>query len=104
MGGMVAALGGAMFFGGARRLWDRFSWQNSIWTGLGLVILANSRPLEGALATLPIAGLFLAQLLRERQWNTSQFWLGFVLPAGVVLLLGAGASGMYNRALAHVPA
>jgi hypothetical protein len=45
-GGMVAALGGALFFGAVRRLWDQISWRNALWMATGLVLLANSRPLE----------------------------------------------------------
>jgi hypothetical protein len=45
-GGMAAALGGALFFGAVRRLWDQLSWRNALWMAIGLVILANSRPLE----------------------------------------------------------
>ena len=98
-GGMVAALGGALFFGAIRRLWDRFSWQNAFWLGLGLVILVNSRPIEGAVAALPITLFFLWHIWRERQWKQGKFWGLVVLPAAVVLALGATATGAYNRAI-----
>lgn len=98
-GGMAPALGGALFFGAICRLCDRFSWQNSIWLALGLVILANSRPLEGALAALPATFLFLRHLLRNRRWNEAGFWPKMVLPCFAVLALGAFATGSYNRAI-----
>jgi hypothetical protein len=98
-GGMVAALGGALFFGAVRRLWERFEWQNAIFLALGLVMLANSRPLESVLAVLPITGLFLIRLWRERRWQKSGFWLELVLPVGAVLLLGATATGAYYRTI-----
>ena len=79
-GGMAAALGGALFFGALRRLWDRFSWPNSIWLALGLVILANSRATEGVLATLPGTLLLLHQLAKNRRWREAGFWPKFVLP------------------------
>jgi hypothetical protein len=98
-GGMAAALGGALFFGAFRRLWDRLSWQNSVWLALGLVILANSRPLEGALAALPATFLFLHRLWRNRRWQEAGFWPKLVLPCFAVLAFGALAMGAYNRAI-----
>lgn len=98
-GGMVAALGGALFFGAVRRLWERFEWQNALLLALGLVMLANSRPLESVLAVLPITGLFLIRLWRGRRWQESGFWRELVLPVGAVLLLGATATGAYNRTI-----
>ncbi len=88
-GGMVAVLGGALFFGALRRLWGHFSWQDSIWLALGLVILANSRPLEGALAALPGTILFFHSIVKNRRWQEHGFWPKFVLPGLAVLALGA---------------
>ncbi len=98
-GGMAAALGGALFFGAIRRLWDKFEWQNAFWLALGLVILATSRPLEGALAALPATVLFLRHLWRNRRWNEVGFWPKLVLPCFVVFALGAFTTGSYNRAI-----
>jgi hypothetical protein len=98
-GGMVAALGGALFFGAVRRLWKEFSWRNSIWLALGLVILANSRPLEGLLAALPVSCLLLSKVVKHRQYAQIAFWGNLAIPAGTILLLGATASGAYNRAI-----
>ena len=98
-GGMVAALGGALYFGAIRRLWDQITWQSSLWAGLGIVILANSRPLEGALATLPITIFFLVRIVPRREWAHLGFWRIFALPAGAVLLVGAAATGTYNRTI-----
>jgi len=98
-GGMVAALGGALCFGAIRRLWERISWQNSAWLGVGLVILVNSRPLEGLIAITPASGLLVFQFLRQRQWKETAFWRELVLPAGFVMLLGATATGAYNLAI-----
>src|ERR1051326_518635 len=98
-GGMATALGAALFFGALRRLWDHFSWQNSIWLSLGLVILANSRPTEGLLAALPGTFLFFYQLTKNRRWHENGFWLKLVLPCLAVLAVGAFLSGSYNRAI-----
>jgi hypothetical protein len=68
-GGMVAAFGGALFFGAVRCLWGSFRWQDGIWLTLGLLILANSRPLEGLLAAIPTIGLFIHQFWRNQRWH-----------------------------------
>jgi hypothetical protein len=98
-GGMVAALGGALFFGAVRRLWDKLSWRNAIFMAVGLIILANSRPLEGLLAALPVSCLFLRRIWQQGQWKQAAFWRSLVLPGAAVLLLGAAATGTYNRAI-----
>jgi hypothetical protein len=97
-GGMVAALGGALCFGAIRRLWDRTSWQTSFCLALGLLILANSRPLEGLIAVTPAIGFLLVRVVGERRSKQITFWQQLVLPAGCVLFLGAAATGAYNRA------
>lgn len=102
-GGMVAALGGALLFGAARRLWEHFEWRSAIWLAVGMVLLVNSRPLEGLVVLLPIAILFVLQLIRKRRWNETGFWRAFIVPAGIVLLLGASATTTYNRAITGSP-
>jgi hypothetical protein len=49
-GGMATALGGALFFGALRRLWDRFSWQNpdsDSWGGQNLFDIYTKSQGEG---------------------------------------------------------
>ena len=65
-GGMVAALGGALYFGAVRRLCNRITWQSSAWAALGIVILVNSRPLEGALSVAPITTFLIVRMNRRR--------------------------------------
>jgi hypothetical protein len=98
-GGMAAVLGAALFFGALRRLWNRFSCQNSISLALGLLILANSRPLEGALAALPATVIFAYQVVKNQRWRGDGFWLKLILPCSGILLLGAFEMGIYNRAI-----
>ena len=63
-GGAVAATGGALVLGGIKRLVRQPRVCDSLLTGIGLAILANSRPFEGLLVSLP-AGIFL--LIRHHQ-------------------------------------
>jgi hypothetical protein len=97
-GGIAAALGGALFFGAIHRVWKSLSWPNAIFMALGLVILANSRPLEGLLAALPVSCLFIRRIWMEQLWR-QPFWRDLVLPAGAVLLLRALSTGAYNKAI-----
>jgi len=57
-GGAVAALGGALVFGSIARLEVRRTWKSAVALGIGLTALANSRPYEGLVASLPAAVWF----------------------------------------------
>jgi hypothetical protein len=87
-GGAIAVCGGALVLGAVRRLADRPRGQDAFWLGLGMAVLANSRPFEGLVLTL------LALPLLRPTWRTLQPRL--LVPVTVVLALTAGAMGFYN--------
>jgi hypothetical protein len=62
-GGTVAVIGGAVVFGALRRIIDRPRARQALLLGLGLAILANSRPYEGLLASLPVGIVLLAWMV-----------------------------------------
>jgi hypothetical protein len=88
-GGSVAMLGGCLLLGAASRLGRRPTPRNGILMALGLILLANSRPFEGALLSLPICLYALWVLYKRRvTWHT---WL----PGIILLLVGAACTGYY---------
>lgn len=98
-GGALAAAGGALVYGAAARLGRRAAARHAAVLGLGLLVLANTRPFEGLLASLPAAWIVLRSLRRGRR----TFAVRGLVP--LVLVLAAGASGMaiYNRAVTGRP-
>jgi len=98
-GGAVAGLGGALAFGAARRLFDEPRLADAGWLGLGVLVLANSRPLEGLVALAPLGLLALIHCLREPA-PTRRAWRRWVFPVGatIVALLLAWTA-YYNAAV-----
>jgi hypothetical protein len=95
-GGAVAATGGALVLGGMKRLMSQPHVRDSLLAGAGLAILANSRPFEGLLVSLP-AGIFL--LLPIINQRGQKLWLSIrrvIVPIVVVLVLTVTGMGFYN--------
>lgn len=93
-GGAIAAAGGALVFGAAVRLATRFTLANGLWLGVGLVVLANSRPFEGAVTSVAAAGLLVLAWRRRREGAGA-----VALTVAAVLALGVTGMGVYNRAV-----
>jgi hypothetical protein len=88
-GGAVSAIGGALVLGGYARVVKRNQLWPAITMGIGIAILANTRPYEGLIFSIPVAIAFL--LSRPR--------LSAVALIAAVLIPAFAATAYYNRAV-----
>lgn len=93
--GSVIALGGALVVGAWPRLLRRKRARDAILLALGLVILANSRPYEGFIFSLPFAGA-MVMWLQGRRRPPLRIAVGrVVLPLVLILSAGGVCTGYY---------
>ena len=104
-GGALPATGGALVLGAMPRIIRHARTRDAIFLGLGLTILANTRPYEGLLFSIPVAGWFLWWLAgKTKSKATPQRRVISVLtPLAVVLLMTMAFMGYYNRRLTGNP-
>jgi len=94
-GGAVAALGGALLLGALRRLVTEQSWQNGMLFGLGVSILALTRPYEGFVLSFVSIGV-LAFALIQSQSSSWRNVIRIVVSGSAVLLIIFSWMGYYN--------
>lgn len=92
----MAAIGGALVLGALPRIRRQQHVRNSLLMGLGIAILANSRPLEGFIFCLPVAGALLIWLGGKSSPRLHVTALRVVEPLVVVLFLTGAFIGYYN--------
>ena len=104
-GGAAAAIGGALVLGALVRITKYARVRDSILLGLGVAILANSRPYEGFLFCIPAALWFLWWLIGKTKspqpWNVRLRRV--LLPLGAMFVLTAAFMGYYNWRLTGNP-
>lgn len=94
-GGALAATGGALVFGALPRIKRHAHVRDALWMALGLAILANSRPYEGLMFSLPVASALLVWMIGSKRPQLEMALRQVVTPTLVVLTLGAIATGYY---------
>ena len=99
-GGAVAMLGGALLLGSVFRFQQTLTLHNAFMLGLGIAILANSRPYEGLITCCAVAPII---VMGMRQWilnkQGKQLLWKFVLPFSVICLVIASWILFYNYSL-----
>ena len=88
-GGSVAILGGCLLLGAAARMARKMRARDGLLMAMGLLLLANSRPFEGALISLPIF-LYTGWILFQKR-ASARLWL----PGTALLLAGMVLTGYY---------
>jgi 4-amino-4-deoxy-L-arabinose transferase-like glycosyltransferase len=89
-GGNVAAIGGALLLGALPRIKANTRWQDATLMGIGLALLANSRPWEGLVLSLPVAVLLLWWIFGKQEPRFRVSLRSIVLPLAIILSLTAG--------------
>jgi hypothetical protein len=92
-GGAVAATAGALVLGALARIVRRATIRDALLLGLGVAILANSRPYEGFLFCIPPAAWFLWWLAGKTRPRDAP---PLLLPVTAALILTAACMGYYN--------
>ena len=95
-GGAVAMLGGALLYGAFRRLYIRPRASCAWVMGLGLALLATSRPFEGLIASLPVAAAILTLPFGSRRLAVPLVFRRVALPLATSVLAIVAVIGFYN--------
>lgn len=94
-GGAVPALGGALILGAVPRIRRNFRAWDFFWMALGMGILANSRPYEGLLVSIP-ALIAVCYGLWKKRGPSIRVLVWRIAPAIALLTLTFSFIGYYN--------
>lgn len=95
-GGTVAAVGGALALGALPRIKRHQRRRDSLLLGLGLAILATSRPFEGLFLALPVVVALLIWAFKRRKAGTDQSAIRALLPGTLVVAATLAAISCYS--------
>jgi hypothetical protein len=91
----IVVVGGALVLGTWPRIRKRLRIRDALLMSLGLIILANSRPFEGLVFSIPIACAMLFWLIGKNQPSLRRSLSRVVLPIVLCLLFASLATGYY---------
>jgi len=93
-GTSLPALAGMLVLGAWPRIEKHLRVRDSVLLGVGLIILANTRPYEGMVFSLPI-GVALVRLISRKKIHLGRLVQRVILPLFLILAAGAIATGYY---------
>lgn len=93
----VVALGGALVMGAWPRIARYARVRDALWMAAGLALLANSRPYEGLVFSLPFGIAMLRWLVRKKRSKFGRALVHVVVPIAFVLCVTATGMGYYNH-------
>ena len=99
----LPAIGGALVLGALGRLRRRLQASQSAILGVGVSVLAITRPYEGLVFCVPVAGLLCYWIGRPKRSNLRQTISRIVLPIGLVMVLLTAFLGYYNFRVSRNP-
>ena len=91
----LAATGGMLVLGAIPRLRNHPRVWHGALVGLGLVMMANSRPYEGLVFSIAVGAGLLVWIKRRRVPPWQQLIRGLFLPATCILMISAAGMGYY---------
>jgi len=91
----ITALGGILILGALPRIRRNARLVDAVWFGIGLALLANTRPYEGLVFSLPIVAAAVVWMLWQRKLPSRIVFLRVALPLILILLCTGGAMGYY---------
>ncbi len=95
-GAFVPAIGGALVGGALPRILSSWRARDAVILGVGVVILANSRPFEGAIFCLPVLVVLLVRLRRRSSPSWRVVLPRLVVPLCAIVILGGAFMAYYN--------
>lgn len=94
-GGAMAATGGALVMGALPRIVRKHRVGDALLMGLGLGVLANTRPYEGFILSLPVAGAMLAWMVGAKRPPTGILARQVLLPLLCSVAVLGAVTGFY---------
>jgi hypothetical protein len=91
----LTALAGALVLGALPRIRRHARFRDALAMGIGVAILANTRPYEGLVFCLPIAAAVLVWIIRQKRIPITRVAGRVVLPVILILGLTGAAMGYY---------
>jgi hypothetical protein len=101
--GSVTAAAGALVLGALPRLRRQIRMRDAIWMGLGLAILANTRPYEGLILAATVAVAMAAWLIGPSRPKLPTVMTHAITPIALILIISAIATGYYNYRVTGSP-